>query len=303
MKFLLNLFTLLLITSSTHSSDVSITCIFSLEDFKSIGEIYTCEADKVIQIDEKNTEISFTTLSGNDKVKALKFETHLMKFFPQGITKTFSNLLAIYMNDGVLSEIHQADLQPFPQLRYLDLFENQLEVIEADLFKFNEHLEVIWLSNNRIEHINPKVFDHLTKLNFLYLMDNVCIQQSETNQTHVKKLIQNVKEKCSNEKKFTTTTTKPWRINWINSTVQFVDVSNKLKACEEQIDMVHALMEVMTTASEIKSAQFDEEIHSVRVTRNILWVCSVLLAICVAGMAVFVFKKRPAVESSRDYLL
>lgn len=226
-----------------------------------------------------------------------------MKFFPQGITKTFSNLLAIYMNDGFLSEIHQADLQPFSQLRYLDLFENLLEVIEADLFKFNEHLEVIWLSNNRIEHINPTVFDHLTKLNFLYLMDNVCIQQSETNRTHVLKLIANVKENCSNEKKFTSTTTKPWRIDWINSSVQLVEVSNKLKACEEQIDMAHGLMEVMTAASEIKNSQFDEEIQSVRATKNILMVCVVLLTVCVGVMGVFIFKKRPVVEFSRDYLL
>lgn len=307
MRLIIILLPLLLGISSAPSSNITITCTITLEDFKTIGEIYTCEADKIIEIDEKNTEISFTKLADNEKVKGLKFEIHRMKFFPQGIAKTFSNLLAVYMNDGILSEIHQSDLQPFPQLRYLDFFENRIEVLEADLFKFNQHLEVIWLSNNWIEHINPNVFDHLTKLHYLYLMDNICIQQSETNRTLVLKLIEKVKESCSNDKKFTTTTAKPWRIHWSSpnnsNSLLFVEMSNKLKSCEEQIDMVHGLMEVMTTASEIKSVHYEEEIHSVRVTKNILWFCVVILVICVAGMAVLLFKKRSVVEFTRDYLL
>lgn len=303
MKFFIKLLSLLLVTSSTLSLNVSTECTISLEDFKTIGEISTCEVDTIVEIGERNTEISFKNQLNNDKVKALKFETHRMKFFPQGITKTFTSLLALYMNDGVLSEIHQNDLQPFPQLRYLDLFENLLEVIEVDLFKFNEHLEVVWLSNNRIEHIAPTVFDHLSKLSHLYLMNNVCIQQSETNRTNVLKLIENVKEKCSNDKKFTTTTTRPWRINWNDNSVHFVEISNKLKTCEEQIDMAHLSMEFMTAASEIQAAQFEEEIQGVRVTKNILWFCSVVLAVCVAGMAVFIVKQRTVVERSRDYLL
>lgn len=284
-------FLLFLLFSPTFS--VNITCEYSLEEFKFIGEIKICTSASIIDINSKNTEVSFLNdtepFFTNSEVEGVKFEVHQMKFFPQSITKTFPNLIVIYINDGTLSEIHQADLQPFPQLRYLDLFENYLEVIEADLFKFNKNLKLIWLSNNRIRLVDPNVFNHLTKLNFLYMMDNDCIQQSETNRTGVLKLIENVNLKCS-VSSVKTSTVKPHSSNSLE--IEFLEASRKLKQCEEDVFVAHSVMEAMTFASEIKNLHHEEEIHKIQKTKNILWFFVAILTIFCCGILFLMMRRK-----------
>lgn len=238
-------------------------------------------------------------------MQGLKIDVHRIHFFPQGIEKSFPNLIAIYMNDGSLSELHQSDLQPFPQLRYLDFFENQLERIESDLFKFNSELEVIWLSDNRIKFIDPNVFDHLTKLTHLFLMDNVCIQQSETNRSHVLKLIENVRKYCGSDANYTTI--KPWMLptgyTVPDDTMRFAEVSNNLKNCEENLDMAHGVMSAMNMVAEMKEFEFQDEISRIKKTRNILWFFVVVLGIATVAMGVYVKKRRVVEGFARGYML
>lgn len=303
---MLKFFLLFLLFSPTFS--INVTCEFSLEEFRFIGEIHVCTSDTLVEINSKNTEISFLNSTeppffANSQVQGVKFEVHQMKFFPQSITKTFPNLIAIYINDGILSEIHQSDLQPFPQLRYLDLFENHLEVIEADLFKFNQNLELIWLSNNRIRLVDPNVFNHLTKLSFLYMMENECIQQSETNRTQVLKLIENVKQKCS-VSSVRTTTVKPF-IPKTNNGLQneFLEASKKLKECEENIFVTHTMMEAMTLASEFQNVAHEDEIQKIRRTKNILWFFVVILTIFCCGLLFLTMKRKNFDGIERNFLI
>jgi hypothetical protein len=95
-------------------------------------------------------------------------------FFPRGIENVFKNLNAIEVVETHLKEIHKCDMKPFPKLQFLSLHSNDLEVIEADLFKYNEDLEWIWLNNNKITHIDAKVFDSLSQLREIFLYKNPC---------------------------------------------------------------------------------------------------------------------------------
>lgn len=226
-----------------------------------------------------------------------------MTYFPQSLLKTFPNLIAVYINDGNLQEIHQSDLEPFTALRLLDLFGNRLEVIEPDLFKFNPKLEVIWLSNNQIRKIDPKVFDHLENLSFLYLMDNVCIEQSETNRTEVIKLIQNVKAKCSGSTPITTTTTqRPHFPIWTRRDPFMSEISElqiKFKKCEEELGQAHRLMEAMNFMTEIQLLELREESSGLRMQRNILWFFVAALGVVVIGLGLLLYRNRAFVGSVR----
>lgn len=108
----------------------------------------------------------------------------------------------IDINYGPLKEIHQSDLKFFPRLKCLELYHNEIEILEEGLFKFNPELEMIWLSSNRIFHIDPEVFDGLLgKLSYLSLDTNDCISSYVSNDTEeVRELVINATRKCVDSK-------------------------------------------------------------------------------------------------------
>lgn len=114
-----------------------------------------------------------------NEVQAFKGDASIINYFPKDLEKQFPNLLAILLNLVQLKEIRQTDLKPFTDLRYLDLFENKIEYLEADLFKYNRRLEVIWLSNNKIKFIDDNIFQGLG-ITSLYLAYNDCVSKSVT---------------------------------------------------------------------------------------------------------------------------
>ncbi|XP_016117849.1 leucine-rich repeat-containing protein 4C-like, partial [Sinocyclocheilus grahami] len=56
--------------------------------------------------------------------------------------------------------------------RYLNLQDNQIQVIKLDSFKHLRHLEILQLSRNHIRNIEIGAFNGLTSLNTLELFDN-----------------------------------------------------------------------------------------------------------------------------------
>jgi hypothetical protein len=96
-----------------------------------------------------------------------------------------------------LKEIHQVDLKPFADLMVLNLYDNKIEYIERDLFKFNPKLSAISFEKNKISSIDIYAFDDLKSLTNLYL-GNVCITGSAKSHSEVASLIVSVEMKCSN---------------------------------------------------------------------------------------------------------
>ncbi|XP_070505656.1 uncharacterized protein [Chironomus tepperi] len=86
----------------------------------------------------------------------------------------------IDLNYGRIRELHQIDLKVFPKLVALDLYENDIQVIEAGTFDFNPNLKIIWLTS-KILHIESGVFANLNVLIYLYLPSNPCIDKSARN--------------------------------------------------------------------------------------------------------------------------
>lgn len=82
------------------------------------------------------------------------------------------------INLSRLRELKQSDLKPYRKLKHLDLFENRIEYLERDLFKYNEDLEVVWFSSNRIKVIHETAFDGPKTLKKLYMGGNICIRES-----------------------------------------------------------------------------------------------------------------------------
>lgn len=132
----------------------------------------------------------------NDDVRGFYIEYKTIHYFPKGINEIFKNLNGISIRNSHLKKIAQEDLSKFPNLVRLNLYNNNIEVVEEDLFKFNLKLKYISLSHNKIGKIHPKVFDHLNQLTILDLGYNECINIDTSDVENIQILIQEVKSKC-----------------------------------------------------------------------------------------------------------
>ena len=95
-----------------------------------------------------------------------------MLSFPKGFEKIYPNLNAISIMNLGFNRITAEDLKPFPNLKHLILYKNNLTIIEEDLFQHNPGLESVSFSHNQIVHIDPQVFSHLGGLKWLRLEGN-----------------------------------------------------------------------------------------------------------------------------------
>ncbi|CAG9805026.1 unnamed protein product [Chironomus riparius] len=88
-------------------------------------------------------------------------------------------------------------MKPFPKLVYCGFMDNDIKILEIDLFDFNPDLQLVSFWNNKIIIIGAAVFDKLPKLTWLYLDLNRCINmRSESIVSLTKYIIRHVKYKC-----------------------------------------------------------------------------------------------------------
>lgn len=109
-------------------------------------------------------------------------------FMPTKIDTFFPNLQAIRYNRWNIEAVEVSDLNVFPELRQLDLSDNQIKTIGRNLFSGNPSIRAIDLSRNPIKHIAHYVFDNLNNLQFLELTGTGCtsIQGNSTSMQDVR---------------------------------------------------------------------------------------------------------------------
>jgi hypothetical protein len=132
-----------------------------------LSEIYRCHVQNNINIISPGLPI-ITSATGqhksgkkNSDLVGIMIYDKNTEYFPRGLEKVFTNLKSIDECYGYLKEITQADLKPYRKLVNLDLDYNSIEVLEEGLFDYNPDLQLIWIGNNKISHINSSLFNSL----------------------------------------------------------------------------------------------------------------------------------------------
>jgi hypothetical protein len=164
---------------------ITIECDYQqVEHFKDTGiekTIYSCEAkilhfgldeSKVTQVAEGHIETF-----ANQDVKLINIDNQPYNKIPQGIEKFFPNLQGISVKDCKVENITKADLEPFPNLKYLTMNANFLEVLERHLFNSTLDLVLIDFSWNRLRHVGLNILNSLDKLKVAFFNSNDCIDE------------------------------------------------------------------------------------------------------------------------------
>jgi hypothetical protein len=65
-----------------------------------------------------------------------------------------------------------------PELKWINLFGNQLDMTAWEIFNNNGKLEFINLHSNRIKMLNPNLFSNLKSLSVVWFEMNECINEN-----------------------------------------------------------------------------------------------------------------------------
>ncbi|KAG5668277.1 hypothetical protein PVAND_016224 [Polypedilum vanderplanki] len=180
------------------ASGVIINCEFKTYTYSDIGSGYECKLNKDPSIISPNIVISSAkgthqASMSHEKVTSFYSWSKAIHYIPYGLNKIFPNLFSLFIANGRIKEIHQKDLEQYPRLVYLTLYDNDITYLEKDLFKFNTELKFISFNTNKINQIYPTIFDHLKKLEHLHLDVNQCVDKREDDRSGVLELIKKLK--------------------------------------------------------------------------------------------------------------
>lgn len=182
-----------------------ITCDYKTDtDWWAINDVYYCDVKFDVEITKSNAVVtsidgSHSNYNSNADVVGFRAQNVKLHYFPQGLSKFFDaekiKFIAVWSTG--LKEIHQGDLYPFTKLRVLSLWNNDFEVLERDLFKFNPEINYLGLGKNKIKFVDGNVFRPLKNLHSLYIDGNRCISKEAVgDKNQVSVLIDEIREKC-----------------------------------------------------------------------------------------------------------
>ncbi|KAG5670180.1 hypothetical protein PVAND_000460 [Polypedilum vanderplanki] len=145
------------------------------------------------------TKIIGTHAAGktNNDVNTIDTRGLIIRYFPKNLESFFPNIENIFIESG-LYELHQEDLEAFPQLKNLYMSYNHIEYLEKDLFINNPNLQLIYFEVNNIKYVDRNVFDDLTQLTTLSLDRNNCVTgKASGSECDVNDLIQVIVNSCT----------------------------------------------------------------------------------------------------------
>lgn len=180
-------------------------CEFTMKTVENIGKVYQCNG-KVLESGRENfiENVVGVHLPNNDKpdVKSLHLVHQNMNRFPENLHNVFSNLAVIYVANSNLMSLTAEDLKHFKDLKVLDVWNNKLQSIPADLFIYTPNIQRVSFAKNPIQLVEKGtreegLFDGLVKLQQVDFRHTSCIDMRAKNSIEIINLKQQLVEKCS----------------------------------------------------------------------------------------------------------
>lgn len=130
-----------------------------------LADMYTCfpiihpgDSDRLVGV----TGNHFSGRSDEDVLVLYVYGQQVVNRIPQGIGNFFPNLAIMNWDVGSLNSIDAEDLESLPHLKVLSLGGNKIVSLNGKLFQYTSKLQEIYINDNLLQHIGH---DLLTILN------------------------------------------------------------------------------------------------------------------------------------------
>lgn len=263
------------IASFSQTSGVIFDCTFSVVNWNYIANAYQCRVTVVVSGNENillNVTGKHVSGKGNFDVETINVMNQDQKYIPRPIASIFPNLRGLQWYKSNLWEITANDLQPFPYLMNLNLEQNKLMSLEADLFIFTPRLRVVNFNGNFLYHVGVDLLA-ITKLPFLTearFQSNPCYNDYELSQSRIAIMNEQLSRRCppivietttvvaTSSSETTETESCPYGcLQLISSTV------NDVLLLEQGLTNLTHVQTMVNSQSSQKLAQFEERIAAV----------------------------------------
>lgn len=154
------------------SNGDSINCLFQYKDFWGWGEVHTCTVSSFENSGDNKVISGYNggKLRVNDVLGIWIHDTNA-QYIPANLGSVF-NLIAFAMTHTRLVAIRARDFDNMPDLKCLNLKDNQLSHIPTDTFFKLPQLERISFLNNYVVELPNDLFRYNRKLNFIHFENN-----------------------------------------------------------------------------------------------------------------------------------
>ncbi|XP_070504825.1 uncharacterized protein [Chironomus tepperi] len=179
---------------------INVKCNIISGPFKRVPNITICDVASQLTINDEHVKITFDHFSSRlrKEINGFRAANKKILYVPQFDEGTATSMQALSILNSQLREIRQENLKPLVNLVVIDLTANEIEKLDANLFRFNDDLKVIVLSKNKIRFIDSSTFSNLKKLESLQLKPNLCYSKSSKNKLEIPTMIEEIEEVCSN---------------------------------------------------------------------------------------------------------
>lgn len=159
---------------------MDIYCTFENIPWEHLGMKYTCVIRETSGLEIKLPGTQVKSFKGihkpgkwNKDVEAIAFNDVGVEYFPQKLSDSFSNLVAVQVRKCGLKGITKQDLKGLDKLEMLWLPYNQVTFLPDDLFESTRNLRTVSFFDNWIENLDAKIFVPIkSTLEFCSFKDN-----------------------------------------------------------------------------------------------------------------------------------
>lgn len=162
---------------------------------------YSCRRDNLTAATRRDDryvdDMVGTHMTGktHDDVRGVHIRGDLVHFFPLRMEHHFPHLTVIAIEYTNMLEIRGSDLMPFPDLEYLYLSFNSIEVIEKDFLMSNPKLKGIALEYNRLRFVHEHIFNNVVRqLEFILVKESGCADFRES--TNMESAVARIAGEC-----------------------------------------------------------------------------------------------------------
>lgn len=174
------------------------TCDFKNSDV-GFGHFTTCEPNFFDTAKDKTLEsiISWPLNKDQNEFTQLYSEHQNVIHFPANLHSKFPNLEALKFWSSKVKFVDTFDLRGLTKLRFLSLDDNEIEVLQTDLFLYNSQLEEVHLKNNKLKYIAIRILTPLTRLKVANFRNNVCVDDEAASLTSLEAFKRKLDAQCS----------------------------------------------------------------------------------------------------------